>query len=112
MSIGRKTVAVLMAVAATAVVVVASPTPASALPSNCGVYAHPTGQADGRMARCTRGTGEYRLRLRCNEGAIYDLPDYWVYGPWKSPSATSFSAASCFTGRTSGFYRGASVGLR
>ncbi|TQL02894.1 hypothetical protein [Cellulomonas sp. SLBN-39] len=87
--------------------VVATSTAASAWPQGCSILAHQTSPADGRVSLCTAGTGTHRIVLVCNQGRIYDTPDYKVYGAWKpigSPSATS-----CFSGKTGGFYRSAYI---
>ncbi|MEV4281877.1 hypothetical protein [Actinoplanes xinjiangensis] len=110
MTVRSKTVGALFTMAA-AVAVLTAPSPASASPLGCATYEHPMGFADARMARCTAGDGQYRIVLRCTKGFDH-LPDYYIYGDWKSPSATSFSSAWCYSGTTSGFLRGYSIGIR
>lgn len=77
-------------------------TEAHAVPTDCVFGAHPH-SSEGRTLICHGGTGEYRLALICNEGNLFDTPNYTIYGKWVSVG--EYSIDSCAQGYLGGFYR-------
>jgi hypothetical protein len=60
--------------------------------------AYPTGCsaerwfASGARARCTGGTGSYRVKFRCDKSLGFD---YDRAGPWKAAGSGEWSTAGC-----------------
>ncbi|MGO4956239.1 hypothetical protein ACTQ49_03020 [Luteococcus sp. Sow4_B9] len=73
--------------AASSALLLSSPATAEALPTGCSV----TGTSDGKfVAKCTSGTGEFRLRVICNNAP--DRTSSWI----STPGST---AMGCLVGR-------------
>jgi hypothetical protein len=62
---------------------------ADAFPTGCSA-----GQyfSNGGYAICTGGTGQYRVRMRCDASW---WPDYNRYGPWRNAGSGQRSIAVC-----------------
>jgi hypothetical protein len=68
-------------------------TPAQAAPYNCGssyIYYSGYGYIGGE-AKCSSGTGSYRVAIRCDDNNWFD---YNRYGPWRSVGG-GWSEALC-----------------